>query len=142
MREVIWGVGDYFQVGGKRYDMNAEVVEPPDEGVPLVWNFNYEKPPVGRVEDIRVEDGELTGEVVFLGKDALDDEMWETIKRDFRLGGHFAGVKYKHEKSTVVTECSIKAVSIVLKSQVPNTKEENAAGSTERASAEGSGPAG
>jgi hypothetical protein len=123
MRHEIWKKDDFFEVAGQRIDMDPANVTLPDES-PLVWQFNQERPPEGRVTDIRLEDGVILGEVT------LFDTVQAKHVEDFleeglcRLGGYYTDV-VKNEDGTQVLNAHLKGVSIVLTVNMPGatTKE-------------------
>lgn len=106
MRYKIWEKDDFFLVGGERTDMDPSVVELPDETI-LEYGFNYNTKPLGRVSDIRLEDGEITGEVEFW-EPTLSDETF--AKLDCRLAGYYNNV---YQKNGNVTGCSLRSVSMI-----------------------------
>lgn len=117
MIEKVWEKDDFFHhIGNKRLDMDPAIVEIGEEPVPVTWGYNFDIPPKGRMLNLRLEDGEIVGELEFF--DEKDTATWETLKRDVRLGGYYIGVELDEAKENVI-KCRLKAVSIMLKSQTP-----------------------
>lgn len=114
MRRPIWKKEDFFLIGGQRIDMDPAVVELKD-GLPLVWGYDFERQPIGKVNDIRFEDGEITGDVELFDQ-ALEEVLLES--GSCRLGGFYKSVE-KNEDGTVVLKASLKAVSVVLLANMP-----------------------
>lgn len=114
MRYPIWKKDDFFEIAGWRMDMDATVVEFSDELL-LTWMYNWDGDPVGKVIDVRLEDGEITGEVEFF------DPKWDDSKMDIlkcRLGGYYTGVEKTVGKERI-TKCRLRAVSVMLLDQTP-----------------------
>lgn len=111
----IWEKGDFFLIGGKRIDMDPAVVELPKVS-PLTFGFNWTVDMLGHVEDIRLEDGEILGTPVF------SDETVDYEVLPLRLGGFYKGIEYADESKTRVSKATLKAVSLVLKSDMPGFK--------------------
>ena len=120
MRHKIWKKGDFFEIGGERIDMDPAVVEIPDSvhGFWVVWNFDYNKKPIGKFHDVRLEDGEITGTVEWFEKTLNDDSPEDLF---CRFGGYYSHVE-KNEDSTVVTKCFLRAVSLIPNAAVPVQK--------------------
>lgn len=121
MRHTIWKRDDFFLIGGERIDMDPAVVELPEE-TPLVWNFDFSKGiPMGKVTDIKLEDGEITGEVEFF--DPAYDDVYKLDEFNCRLGGYYLSVE-KTEDGKNITKCRLQAVSVVLNSGMPRLPKE------------------
>lgn len=114
MRYVIWKKDDYFEIIDKgRFDMDVSVVKLPEEPIPLVWDYHHDMI-IGRVNDIRLEDGEITGEVEFSVEKGLDDDFLE--ENELRLGGYYTNVTQDQGR---VVASELRGVSVVFKSRVP-----------------------
>lgn len=115
MRHPIWKKDDFFVVGNQRIDMDPAVVELPEQ-TSLSWGFDYNdaRGPYGHVTDIRLEDGEITGELTVF------DPTWDdnTLKDlNCRLGGFYNGVERKSDldgSNAIVTKCILREVSIIM----------------------------
>jgi hypothetical protein len=119
----IWEKDDFFGfIGGPRYDMDVTAIECPGEKVPLTWQFEFDRAPAGIVSNIRVEDGEVVGDLKMYNNNRFDALFLDGLKEDFRFGGYYSGVIFNDEK-TIVTKCVLRAVSIVFKSNMPGAKE-------------------
>lgn len=111
MRHKIWTKDDFFEIGGQRIDMDPAVVELP-ESTMLSWNYNFGDPagPYGEVTDIRLEDGEITGEL------RVFDPTWDDgtmADLNVRLGGYFTNVdKIEIGGRYRVIRCKLREVSI------------------------------
>jgi len=121
MRHPIWKKDDFFIIGGERIDMDAEAVELPDEAY-LFWGYNHGDPagPYGKVTEMRVEDGEVTGELT-VWDPTWDDNTMEDI--NCRLGGYFTHVEKRTDldgSNAVVTKCHLRAVSVVMLADTPS----------------------
>lgn len=126
MRHPIWKKNDFFEPRDlPPLNMNADVINFDPEGVPLVTNFNFATPDavVGTVIDLEVEDGELTGEVVYRcdsrGNQYLPgDPLQPTLDpakeapepARYRLGGYFSHVQ---KEGTQIVSCELRAVSLI-----------------------------
>lgn len=111
MRKTILEKDDFFELGSenKKIYMDADAVELNEGTLPLSYNYNHEKLLLGKVFDIRVEDGRITGEVEFFNEaDALvmDEVHWT-------LGGYYSDVKYADAEKTRVGSAVLRAVSVV-----------------------------
>lgn len=102
IRRPIWKKDDYFQQNG--IDMDADVVDLIEE-VPLFWNFDHTMV-IGRVTAIRLEDGEITGEV-----QTIDDYV-DMLSGGCRLGGAYNYVQM-NEDGTRVLKTTLTSVSVV-----------------------------
>jgi len=107
MRYPIWEKDDFFQVGEDRYDMDPSIVTWEEKALSLSWEFNHQQLPKGRVEDIRLEEGEITGEVIFTDPQ-ITDEMIKDL--GLRFGGYYTPVE---KENGVVTKARLRAVSLV-----------------------------
>lgn len=117
MRTPIWKSTDFFEfTNGARHDMSVDAIEFPEEGVHAVPNFDFSKLPQGEVRDLKVEDGDLTGETSWHDPEANYDSIIES--GEVRLGGMYDRVEYNEDK-TVVTKCRLVCVSLILASNVP-----------------------
>lgn len=130
MRYDIWKKDDFFPgPDGQRIEMDADVVEIKYDPVPLAWGYNLDEMAIGRVSDIRVEDGNLTGEVWWSEKQTyLDDEFMKTIDRDFRFGGFFSDivkVTAADGSYSRVIKATLRSVSIVLYAANPGASLED-----------------
>jgi hypothetical protein len=108
MRYPIWEKDDFFQVGEVRYDMDPAIVTWDEDKLPLTWLFNHQDLPRGHVKDIRLEDGEITGEIVFTDPQITDELIREA---NLRFGGYYTPVE---KENGVVTKARLRAVSIVM----------------------------
>lgn len=110
MRHPIFKKDDFFTIGKDRVEMDPNVVELPEE-VALAWSFDWAGAagPYGVVTELRVEDGEITGEL------RVYDPTWDDSYLDgtrSRLGGFYSGIVYNKDR-TRVEKCTLKGVSIV-----------------------------
>ena len=114
----IWKKDDFFLIGGEHIDMDPGVVQLPEDTT-LVWQYFFEGVPMGKVDNIRLEDGEILGDIHMFEEDQA--EKIEAIKDNIRLGGYYSDVqKVKDENGTRVTSCKLRAVSFVLRSTMPS----------------------
>lgn len=109
MRYDIWKKDDFFKLGDQRIDMDPACVELPEEAH-LSWNFDWGAGPYGKVTDIRLEDGVISGEFTFYDPTWLDEALPEEF---FRMGGYYRNIEKNHD-GTVVTKCRLHAVAVVL----------------------------
>lgn len=115
----IWEKDDFFQISSERKDMDPAVVQLPEEGIPLAWQYNWEKT-YGVVRDIRLEDGEITGEVEFFDKHHQAQVEALLKHGDVRYGGYYSEVKERKDGNvSTVTECRLRAVAIVMNHTMP-----------------------
>lgn len=117
MRIKVWEKDDYFWAYDKRIDMDPTVVDLGlDIELPVAWNFNWGEKPLGHVTDLRVEDGEITGELTMthetLTKEDIDD-------LDMRFGGYYKDVVYTDETETRVKSCKLVSVSTIFNPGYP-----------------------
>lgn len=122
MRYPIWKSDDFFELAPEpytRWDMDASVVQLPDEPLPLVREYQFDQVHLGSVSDIRIEDGDITGEVNWFG--GHDDIAVLLEQGDMRLGGFYAEVV---KQDGVVSACRLNAVSTMANQDVPGNKEE------------------
>lgn len=115
MRERIWKKNDYFQISGKRIEMDPLIVELPEEA-PLTYYYNWASDPVGKVTELRLEDGEITGEVEVFDHE-FDEETLD--KLGCRLGGYYRSVTYDDDRQSSVKSAKLVGVSFVLKHLMP-----------------------
>lgn len=119
MRFPIWEKDDFFQFGGERIDMDPAVVDVKEQELPLFYGYVFHVDPIGKVTDIRLEGGEITGEVEFYdnGKDfALLMLPTGDYPAMCRLGGYYMEVS---RGATRVSACTLKAVSVMLMQNTP-----------------------
>lgn len=138
MRHAIWKKDDFFEPHGlPRLDMKAEVIDFDEDDLPLVTNFSFATPDavVGTVIDLKVEDGELTGEVVYrcdsrgnpyLPGDPLQPTLDPAKDRlepaRYRLGGYFSRVE---KVDNQIVACQLRAVSIMPLEDTPGWVKES-----------------
>lgn len=127
MRHAIWEKDDFFQfIEGPRIDMDPAVCDISAEEIPLCWNFDIGRlPTAGCVRDLRLEDGEITGEVIFFEDDWDSEKMKEL---GCRLGGYYVDVERNvvdPGKQERLTKCRLTAVSIISKYHSPAWTERN-----------------
>lgn len=127
MKITIWKRDDFLRlIGTARIDMDAEAVVLPTEGVPLTMDFDYQKPPIGKVENVRVEDGEVVGDVTWFEHSEITDEIWEDWYEDlYRFAGYYSGVQpyeLDYENGDRITSARLRVVSIVSKVNVPGSE--------------------
>jgi hypothetical protein len=127
MRYPIWKKDDYFHHHmSLRIDMDPAVVELPTKPIVLALQYNWERPPIGKVTDVKFEDGEITGEVHWfpyaVNGETWTDEMFEGL--EVRLGGFYTKI-VKSEDNKRVTACYLQAVSIMLEAETPGYKEKS-----------------
>lgn len=127
MRYPIWKKEDFFSfVNGPRIDMDPAVVVIPEECV-LGWNYDLARDPIGKVTDIRLEDGEITGEVTFFDSNEKYEQFLTPEKEGFealcRLGGYYTDVKkLGTAKNQRVTSCDLRAVFMMMMDHTPGWK--------------------
>lgn len=118
MRYTIWEKDDFFKVGATRMDMDPAVVDLPVEA-DVMWMYDTAKPPHGKVTDIRLEDGEITGEVEFYDP-AITDDVLKELR--CRFGGYYTSIRWNDER-TQVTSARLTAISVMLLEEAPGYKE-------------------
>ena len=113
MRGVIWEKDDFFPYNEGRLDMDPVIVEIPDKEIPLSEGFDHNRQPIGKVDDIRLEDGEITGDLTFFGGEYQD--RYVNLSKDglVRLGGFYLGVELDDEKKNVLS-CRLASVAVVV----------------------------
>lgn len=117
MRFNIFEEGDFFMIGGVRRDMDPIVVECENEPLPIIYGYDFAGNYYGRISDIRIENGNLTGEVEWLDP-ALDDGSLERM--GMRLGGYYIDVEERKEGGKItVTKATLAGVAMVMKDEVP-----------------------
>lgn len=118
-RRAIWEKEDFFLIADVRKDMDPEVVEIGDNLL-ITWNFDWQRAPMGRFDDVKVTDGEITGIVSWFDKDGEHAEDL-LVHGDVRFGGYYTKVETRKdgEKKETVTKCLLTGVSLVLNSQMP-----------------------
>ena len=88
MRRAIWKSTDFFMLGDKRYDMDAVVIDTRQEPLPIYPRFDQQMTrPMGCVSDLRIEDGDFTGEVEWLEDAMLCDEIFDALP--IRMAGSY-----------------------------------------------------
>lgn len=123
MRYVIWDKGDYFEdnFGGDeltRYTMESAVVELPSDPIPLTfWFDNVE--PVGRVVDIRLEDGDITGEIVWAPDSPISDEGVKDSNLVFS-----GGYRDVERAGTVIFNAALFMVAVLPRKDVPSRRDQ------------------
>lgn len=113
MRYAIWEEDDYFQpIHQKRIEMDPAVVEIPEGMVcDLIWQYDSTKI-YGKISDVKLVDGEISGEVVFHDDKELNDQMMDELR--LRLGGFYTRVvKEPDGEVERITACELSGVSIV-----------------------------
>lgn len=144
MRMHIWKSTDWFGEPKNPTYLNVDGVQVESE-VPLCYHFNHTKPPIGTVTDIRVEDGEITGEVNFFTP-VLDSNPSDTsffhdlvlidgylcyvdgttrrIDIRYRLGMYANALEFQtiDDKKTVMS-CIVREVSLVPEEAWPMCEE-------------------
>lgn len=115
MRYPILKKDDTFAVGFERIAMDPNVVELP-EMVSLWWNHNYDdlRGPYGTLTDLRVEDGEITGELRVYDPTWTDETMQDI---GCRLHGCFTNIAFESNldtKESHIAGCKLRAVSVML----------------------------
>lgn len=118
MRHVIWEKDDFFDnIGMGRYDMDPTVLvlPPPDGKLPLMWQFDSQRDPIGWVSDLKLEEGEITGEVEWL-MSTMSDASLENMS--CRLGVYIKGV-VKNSASRVIEAGTLIGVCIYFKANAP-----------------------
>ena len=118
----IWRKDDTFTlIGMPEIKMDAAVCEIPEKCVPLSWDFNFMDNPIGQVDNIRLEDGEIIGDVELFDDPTHREPttmreqveaLWE--HDDIRLGGYYTNVVYKDDKRTEIGSCTLRAVAFVM----------------------------
>lgn len=87
MRRVIWKSTDFFQLS-HRVVMDPIVVEAYQEPLPVYASYSpSEANAIGWVSDLRIENGDLTGEVDWDADGMLADEIFDAI--NVRLSGAY-----------------------------------------------------
>lgn len=134
MRLPIWKKDDIFEIGARRIDMDPAVVELPEGVTPLTWNYQDDTI-IGKVNNIRLEDGEILGDLEI--KDDVRYEMidgvptgvivgttrsliYEMIHHgDVRLGGFYSNIEQKNDR---VLKAKLRSVSVILEWKNPGAK--------------------
>jgi hypothetical protein len=131
MRMHIWKKTDYLGRPEDRWNLDVDGVKFEEE-IPLCYHFKHDIPPIGKLTNIEVVDGEILADVEFFdnGQDAvfflglvLDEGGYlcyyahitgELILR-YRLGIYANNIVQKtHEDgSRTVTNCMIREVSLI-----------------------------
>jgi len=100
-------------------------IEFPDK-VPLTWTYNFDRPPLGHVTDIRREDdGGITGEMVFV-KDEYKENVELLLKNNDVEASMYANevTDERCEDLRIVYKAALKAVVIVMNAAFPKIPEE------------------
>lgn len=111
MRHPIWLKDDYFQLGATKIEMDPAVVELPEEPIVLTWLYRWEEAPLGSVTDLRLEDGEITGEVKWADNKGAQSAKALLEHGDLRLGGYYTEVV---RKDNLVLQCRLRAVATIM----------------------------
>lgn len=123
MRHAIWEAEDFFLIGGKRIDMDPVVVECKEEPLAVVWQYRFDGPTdiLGKISDICIENGAMTGEVEW-----LTDHMNDKLLEDFgcRIGGYYTNV-VKASTGGHVLSCTLKATSVMFLHATPGFPKRN-----------------
>lgn len=105
------------------------------EKVPLTWSYNFDRPPLGHVTDIRREDdGAITGEMVFFRPSepqaaALATEGEKIIEEGLENGYMFPSMyanqvtDERFENLRIVYKATLKAVVIIVNPAFPKIPE-------------------
>lgn len=114
-RRIIWAKDDYFDHGDIRIDMDPSVVKLPEDSIPIVIGFNWADLPVGNITDLRLEDGEITGEVFWADKDQKNHCETLVESGDMFFGGYYNHVVQTTGKNVKkrVLSCELLAAGLV-----------------------------
>lgn len=119
MRYVIWSKDDFFQSDNKRIDMGVNVINfDPDKIYPVVVGFEFvmANPPIGWVSDVAIIDGNLSGEIGWVGENWKDEDMDNEI---WRIGGCYKNVIRAKTDESVVVSSELVCVSIMALVETP-----------------------
>lgn len=108
MRYPILKKDDVLRTQDVDIQIDAEGIEIP-ERAPLTWNYDYTGGPYGYVDDIRLEDGEITGELM------VTDPTWNDKTMEdygYRLAGFYTDM-VKSRDGLTITSCTLRAVAVV-----------------------------
>lgn len=122
MRHTIWKKGDYIKlIDRPRYDMVGDGITAEREELAVVLGFSLgSSSPFGKAVDIRVEDGEVTAEIVWVDPVHCGDD---TLKeQNLRLAGTYIPKEWNEDK-TLITRSVLHYVSVSPISDVPNEEE-------------------
>lgn len=131
MRHPIWKKDDFFEyTNGPRIDMDPAVCDISAEEVPLVWNFDMQRLNMqGRVMDLRLEDGEITGVMEYYDEKLKDEVVQSMIKDGFlRFGGYYVEVQkevIEENELEIITSCVLAAVAIIAVASMPGWNPES-----------------
>lgn len=113
MRHPIWKKDDVFYVVNKTITMDPSGVVLPEVS-PLTWNYDWNRPPIGKVTEIRLEDDEITGEVEVyneVDRQYIEPDAMEEFS--IRLFGFYNHVIYNDE-GTAVIGADLRGVSLAM----------------------------
>lgn len=119
MRYVIWSKDDFFQFvsDNKRIDMGVNVINfDPDKIYPVVVGFEMANPPIGWVSDVAIIDGNLSGEIGWVGENWKDEDMDNEI---WRIGGYYKNVSFSPDDVLIVASSELVCVSIMALVETP-----------------------
>jgi len=118
MRRVFWEKDDFFPFGDGRIEMDPAVVSFMPEGkYPLTWNYGTETDALlGHATDIRLEDGEMSAELVWNETKNAQSAKDLLEHGDVRLGGYYSHIKkVKDGDVDRCTEGTLRAISVIIK---------------------------
>lgn len=125
MRHVIWAKDDTFKlINEPEYHMSPAAIEvPKHHDIPITWDFSFRSPPIGRFTDIRIEDGDLTGEAVWFESTELrDPDVLNRTLEFYRFGGYFNEVvreNFMNAKNeitrVIITHATLRSVAFAPK---------------------------
>lgn len=118
-RKNIWEKDDFFILGLQRIDMDPAVVKL-EQDLPLVYGYDWSGELLGKVTDVRLEDGVISGEV-----EVFDETLEEAWEGHCRLGGYYLDV-FKNEDGTQVLSATLKGVSYIMNANSPREFLKNA----------------
>ncbi len=124
-RRVIWAKDDYFErkftpddgsaESYTKIQMDPNVVKLPDDDIPISIGFNHDVPPIGKMTDVRLADGSITGEVFWFDPEEGKgyDELLESGELVF--GGYYGKVVQTtgDVKDERVMSCELRGASMV-----------------------------
>lgn len=115
-RRIIWAKDDYFDHGDKRTDMDPAVVKFPEESIPIIVGFDWARGrPIGNITDLRLEEGEITGEVFWF--EPIIKEQYDALldHDDMFFGGYYGDVVMTNGNDTNerVLSCGLRAAGLV-----------------------------
>lgn len=107
MRFSVLNEKDELSMLGKPIKLRPIVVRFKDE-IPITWNYYWNRKPIGRMTDIKLEGASIAGEVEWLDPNVSDD----TPKNlGCRLYGYYTNLQYDEGRHEVL-ECTLRAATL------------------------------